>query len=212
MLRGIRTEVALVLERREFLRALTLLIGAPLSSSCAAWVLQGCSASRRAAGPPLAPAIRELIDCAVERIIPTTDTPGARAAGVGEFIERMLAGWMEEGERERFLAGLEELDRLARQASAPGFAAASEAQQDDVLAELERRALAERDPRAPTLLNPLTRTAPPQAQIFASLKELTVVGYYTSEVGASTELLYGHLHGSYRACVPLGAIGRAWAE
>lgn len=201
-----------MLDRREFLRGLTLLVGAPLSSACTAWVLQGCSRAPRNGGERLPPNVRELLDSAVERIIPTTDTPGARAAGVGEFIERILDGWMDAGERARFLEGLEELDQRARQRGAAGFAAAPEVVQDEVLAELEQRALAQRDPEAPSLLNPLTRTAPPQAQFFAALKELTVVGYYTSEIGARTELVYGHVHGAYRACIPLAEIGRSWSE
>ena len=50
--------------------------------------------------------------------------------------------------------------------------------------------------------------APP---FFRQLKELTVAGYYTSEVGASQELQFNAVMGRYDADVPLAEIGRAWA-
>jgi hypothetical protein len=43
------------------------------------------------------------------------------------------------------------------------------------------------------------------------MKELTVVGYYTSEVGASEELMYVRVPGRWDACIDFGEVGRAWA-
>ncbi|MBW3553420.1 MAG: gluconate 2-dehydrogenase subunit 3 family protein [Gemmatimonadetes bacterium] len=46
---------------------------------------------------------------------------------------------------------------------------------------------------------------------FRTMKELTVVGYYTSEPGATVELRHEAVPGRYEGCVPLAQIGRAWA-
>lgn len=49
------------------------------------------------------------------------------------------------------------------------------------------------------------------APFFRTMKELTVVGYYTSEVGATVELRHEAVPGRYEGCVPFSQIGRTWA-
>ena len=46
---------------------------------------------------------------------------------------------------------------------------------------------------------------------FPWLKELTVVGYYTSEIGATQELRYVHVAGQYDGDVPYRKVGRAYS-
>ncbi len=53
--------------------------------------------------------------------------------------------------------------------------------------------------------------APPGTPFFRQLKELTLSGYYTSEVGATQELQWIEAPGRYDADVPLSEVGRAWA-
>jgi hypothetical protein len=43
------------------------------------------------------------------------------------------------------------------------------------------------------------------------LQELTVVGYFTSEIGATQALAYDPVPGGYRGCVPLAPGQKAWA-
>jgi hypothetical protein len=57
-------------------------------------------------------------------------------------------------------------------------------------------------------LERLDREAQP---FFRSLKELTLVGYYTSEVGATRELHHAPVPGRFDGCVPLAQVGRTWA-
>ncbi len=117
-----------------------------------------------------------------EHILPETDTPGARAVGVHRFIDAMVAESYTAEERQRFLDGLAGLDSRA-------FLACTASDQLAMLGELDRAS----DP------------------FFRSLKDLTLVGYYTSEVGATRELQYVPLPGRYDGCVPLARIGRTWA-
>ena len=46
---------------------------------------------------------------------------------------------------------------------------------------------------------------------FRTIKELTVLGYYTSEIGATKELKYVAVPERFEGCVPLTQIGRTWA-
>src|SRR5213076_416984 len=102
------------IDRREALRRAALLLGGALAAPTVAGVLAGCQAARVPDGAwaprALSRAQVELVAAMAEHILPETDTPGARAAGVHRFIDAMLAESFPPSERERFLAGLAEVD------------------------------------------------------------------------------------------------------
>src|SRR5690242_16925280 len=92
------------IDRREALRRATILLGGALSASTVAGVLAGCGDSQ-AAGPHWTPRAlstdqAELVVVVAEQIIPTTETPGARAALVDRFIDTMLAEYYTPAERQ----------------------------------------------------------------------------------------------------------------
>src|SRR5258708_5466958 len=73
--------------------------------------------ARLGSGAPLKVLDRQKNDTVVtiaERIIPATDTPGATAAKVNEFVDLALGEWFDESERKRFLDGLAEVDARSR--------------------------------------------------------------------------------------------------
>ena len=107
-----------------------------------------------------------------ERIVPETDTPGARRALVHQYVDFVLARGEPEG-RERFREGLGWLDRRSRALFGSPFAALRPAQQDELLTRASSSAPAE-DAAG--------------AEFFALAKQLTVDGYYRSEAGLSQEL------------------------
>jgi hypothetical protein len=52
----------------------------------------------------------------------------------------------------------------------------------------------------------------PQRQpFFHTMKELTLLGYYTSQIGATQELKYAPVPGRFDGCVPFATVGRAWS-
>src|SRR5205807_6517125 len=51
----------------------------------------------------------------------------------------------------------------------------------------------------------------PAGPFFRTMKELTPVGYYTSEIGATRELHHAPVPGRHDGCVPLAQVGRTWA-
>jgi hypothetical protein len=173
------------IDRREALRRAALVLGGVLSAPLAAGVLAGCEARGVPAGTwrprALTPDQAELVATIAEQILPETDTPGARAVGVHQFIDALLAQSYSAEQRERFVGALTDLGR-AFQASTPD----------------QQRALLDR----------LDREAAP---FFRTLKDLTLVGYYTSEIGATRELHHVPVPGRYDGCVPLAQVGRTWA-
>jgi len=202
------------IDRREALRRAALLLGGVLGAPTVAGVLAGCEASRVPDGAWAPQALTrgqaDLVAAIAEHILPATDTPGARAAGVHRFIDAMVAVSYPPPERTRFLAGLADVDVRAARASGRPFLQCAAGDQRVLLEQLDREALASAAvPVSPTLASPPVDelTVP----FFRTMKELTLVGYYTSEIGATRELHHVPVPGRYDGCVPLAQVGRTWA-
>ncbi len=137
----------------------------------------------------------ETLDAMSELILPETDTPGARAAGVARFADHMATAWLPAEATETLRRGLDALDAASRERAGVAFAGAGEAVQVDLLRESERRAQERRQ----------GFSASPQrigrAQFFDLVKWLTLFGYYTSEVGMREELGYRTVPGRWDPCV-----------
>lgn len=201
------------MQRRDALKQIALVLGGALSAPTMAGVLGGCRAG------PLGGAYvprtlsldqYDLVATLTDFIIPETDTPGARTAGVHTFIDEMLTDWYPAADRTRFLDGLDALDARARAAYDAVFRDCTADEQLELLAAMDREAFPdpETEPeKTAALRERMARRNPP---FFRTLKELTVTGYYTSEVGATQELRVMPM-GAYRADVPYDEIGRAWA-
>lgn len=188
--------------RREALHRLTVLVGGAISAPTMGAILSGYRAEAQPPGwipQTLTTDQAELVGILVDRILPTTDTPGAKEAGVVVFIDRLLDDWVEPDERGRFLTGLAAVDEQIREAHGVVFRDATQAQQNALLTRLDHEAVRARREDA----HPLP--------FFATLKEWTLVGYYTSEVGATQELQWLAAPGRYDGDLPLEEVGRTWA-
>ena len=177
------------------------MMGGACSASAIAGILAGCHPAKRSAYVPqtLTASQDDVVAALAELIIPTTDTPGGRAAGVNVFIDGMLTSIFTVTERTRFLAGLADLEARAAAAGA-SFLASSPHAQVRLLKELEAETIAA---QASVTANPT---------FFHALKTLTLVGYYNSEIGATQELKYVAVPGSYNGDVLFKEIGRAWCR
>lgn len=116
----------------------------------------------------------ETVAVVAEHIIPTTDTPGARAARVDQFVDYTLDA-ATPAVRERFLEGLQWLDGRSRAQFGNAFSAATSAQQIDLLTRLSADDAASREGEV-------------GAQFFAAIKSMTITGYYSTEIGLRQEL------------------------
>ena len=190
------------ISRREAVHRLSVLFGGAMSAPTIGALLSGCEV---APPPPewtpgaLSGSQLEVLRVVVDRIIPPTDTPGASDVGVPAFIDLMLERWVEPEDKERFLAGLDDLDPSMQEAHGVSFLEASADQQTSVLAALDEEAVQARDEGADPL------------PFFATLKEWTLAGYYTSEAGATQELQWIASPGRYEGDLPLEEVGRTWA-
>jgi hypothetical protein len=151
----------------------------------------------RATAGVLEPHARRTVVSAAERIIPASDTPGATDADVVSFIDRMLTDWYSPAERDRFLAGLRELDARCRARHGRDFADCAERDQVAVLTAFDADVTARRRANA-------TAAANPNEHWFAMLKYLTVFGYCTSEVAMRRTLGAWPRPTRYDGCAPVG--------
>ena len=177
------------MERRELIQWLVASAGLPCLESLAPHDLLalGRDVHRRdATGRALDAHALQTVTVAAERVIPATDTPGATDAGVGAFIDKMLADWHTPAERDRFLAGLRELDARCRARAGKDFVDCAATDQVAVL----------------TALDDESRSTSSGDQWFARLKYLTVYGYCTSEAGMRTLGLIP-LPWRYDGCAPV---------
>jgi gluconate 2-dehydrogenase gamma chain len=136
----------------------------------------------------LTPEQGAMVAALADAILPETDTPSATAAGVHVFVDLAVAECLTADARQAFIAGLAELDRLARADHGGAILALA--------------------PDARTAM--LVRLEPDHAFV-KTFKALVVLGYGTSKVGATQALAYDHVPGRYRGCVPLAPGQRTWA-
>jgi hypothetical protein len=189
------------MDRREALRRVALMLGGTISAPALAGLLAGCEKNGRAPGVAwvpraVSPEHGEMIAVIVDLIIPTTDTPGARAVGVHEFIDTMLADYYDADDRARFAEGLTTLDARARATCDEAFIRCAPERQIELIVQLDHDTFASPQPARP---------------FYRTMKELTLLGYYTSEAGATRELRHAAVPGHYEGCVPFTTIGRTWA-
>ena len=151
----------------------------------------------------------KMVQIASELIIPTTDTPGAIAAGVPAFIEMMVSQWYTQTERDIFLEGLGKLDQLCIEQGGSAFTAATEEVQIQALLALEK---AGKDHPGTSPMAAFTKQIDETTPFFHKLKELTILGYYTSEVGAKQEHSYNPMPMKFIGDYPYADVGRQWSS
>ena len=137
---------------------------------------------------------RALMTALSERVLPTTDTPGAIAAGVPAFIEKLLAYWSYPADRAPILAGLDAIDARSRADYDVPAASATPAQQDALL----------------TLA--MEAGFPGGAAFFAAFRQMVIAGYYTSEIGMTQERAYLPVPGNYDGAYPYAKVNKVFSS
>ena len=137
-----------------------------------------------------------------ELIIPQTETPGAKAVRVNEFIDLILTEWYDEEDRTKFLAGLVNVDTQSRDLFGKDFVDCAATQQKQLLTALDEE-LTEK--RQADIFSSRRRRRELLANndFFYALKQLTLVGYFTSEEGAKQALHYEVIPSKHIQCAPL---------
>lgn len=180
--------------RREALKRAVVLVGGTAAAVQLGALSRVAAAMSEDAAPRfLDPEQFQVLKQVAGLVIPETDTPGAIGARVHVFIDLMLEEWASPARQARYVGGLADIDRRAREAAGQCFCNSPPARQLDVLQILDDEAFAQGSDH-----------------FFRELKRMIVFGYYSSEIGASVELRTQRIPGDYRPCVPMEEIGRAW--
>jgi len=197
------------MHRRELLKLSAVLLGAAASASVTRALLAGTGPVAGSASSVFSESQRITVNLLSDMIIPPTDTPGGLAAGVPDFIATMVNAWYHPNEREIFFQGLAELDSFCVGQEGVPFHQAREATRLAALQAQEQTAAGYQSP-LPTKMSyqqPTDENSP----FFNKLKELVVLGYYTSEVGATQELAYLPMPGRYDGDYDFAKVGRLWS-
>jgi Gluconate 2-dehydrogenase subunit 3 len=142
------------------------------------------------------------LDEVAETILPTTDTPGAKAAGVGAFIALMVTDTYSPEERRIFMDGMTTLEAECITRFQRGYMEADAKQRHELLTHLDKVAHE----------HGLTLGAEDPPHSFRMIKQLTLLGYFTSEIGYTQAMRYVESPGRWDPCVDYTPGERAWAR
>lgn len=132
------------------------------------------------------------VSAMADLLIPRTETPGALDVRVNEFIDLILTDWFDPPERDRFLAGLADVDALSRKQFSNDFVALSPGQQSEILVLLGEQ-----------LLRDSNRSAREPENFYRTFRELVLHGYFTSQPGATQQLHEEIIPTKVDFCAPL---------
>jgi hypothetical protein len=177
------------------------------------------------------------LDEVADTILPDTKTPGAKAAKTGAFMALMVTDTYDAGEQKIFRDGMAAIDEESMKANGVAFARATKRQRLALLQQLDRDQKAHMDARdaarkarddakkadaflpdqrkeaapAPGVNPAAAITADSPTHYFRMMKELALLGYFTSRIGCMQALRYVESPGRFDPCVPYIPGSRAWA-
>jgi hypothetical protein len=188
------------MNRRDALNRVALLVGGTVIG--AEFFLSGCKAEDKyGASVDFTPQDIAYLDEIAETIIPKTDTPGAKDARVGAFMSVMVKDTYNEKQQKAFLDGMTSLNKASDKKFSSGFMAITPEQRKQLLIDLDKEAKefekTKKDGEPP--------------HYFTLLKQLTLLGYFTSEPGATQALNYIQVPGKFEGCIPYKKGDKAYA-
>jgi hypothetical protein len=189
------------MNRRDALSRVALLLGGTVVGG--SLFLDGCKSGDKpmAIGLPLSAENISFLDEIAETIIPTTNTPGAKAAKVGAFMNTMVTDCYDEKDQKIFIEGIAAIDAACEKMHGHGFMKGSPEHRKEVLTTLDKEQKE---------YNANKKEGDPN-HYFSLMKQLTLLGYFTSEIGATQALRYIAVPGKYEGCIPYKKGDKAWA-
>lgn len=196
------------MNRREALKNVAFLMGGLISATTLSIVTEGCTrVSKEGDDALFGNDQQKIIDEFADIIIPATDSPGAKEAGVGMFISTMIQDCYPQEVQKKFIEGLEDVEKRSQSQFNKSFLAASVEERTQLVTELVK------DTKETQKEHKENPPEDPNDKIyfFPLIKELTLLGYFTSEAGATQALSYLAVPGRYEGCVDLEPGQKAWA-
>ena len=190
------------MNRRDALSRVALILGGTIVGANV--FLEGCKPADRKAisGLDFQPEDIAYLDEVADTILPTTaSSPGAKAAAVGTFMTVMVKDCYDENDQKIFLDGMNKLQDASKKKFDKNFMEATPQQRHDLLVELDKE---QKD-------HSKNKKKEDPSHYFRLMKELTLLGYFTSEIGATKALRYVESPGRYEGCVDYKKGDKAWA-
>jgi hypothetical protein len=208
------TEQVRPIDRREAIR----LVGALLGGASLVGGKALLAACERASLPPQEAPLGNFtakdiafLDEIAETILPATKTPGAKAAKTGAFMALMVTDCYPPAEQRTFREGMQGVDDAIGKAYGVSFMEATPPQRSAVLTVLDHEQKRTMDAREAAAL-PGEASAGPPAHYFRMMKELALLGYFTSELGCTQALRYVETPGRLDPCIRYTPGEPAWAD
>ena len=166
-----------------------------------------------------------LLDEIGDTIIPADDVPGAKAVGIGAFVAMMVNDCYDAPDQRAFRLGLAKLAVDFQAQYGAGFMAGRAEDRTAFLNKLDHDQRAQprtrnrrrpgngEEPGADTESNTAGLPQAPDRIVpfFRMMKELTILGYFTSEIGCTQALRYAEVPGGFDGNAPYKQGDRAWA-
>lgn len=201
-----------MMNRRDALARVALLMGGAVIG--ADYILTGCGPSpsskeggkdeAKAPGSDFKPLDAKQIaylDEVGDTILPPTKSPGAKAAQVGSFMAVMVRDCYDPADQKIFMEGFDKLEAASQKQNGKGFLESTPAQRTALLKAVD----------AEQTQYSKTKKIEEPNHYFRMLKELTLLGFFTSKVGATEALRYQPVPGKYDGCIPYKKGDKAWA-
>lgn len=186
------------MDRREAVKYISLLLGGTIVGGSA--ILSGCKSKTGVTLDFTTDQIAWLNEVA-ETILPATGSPGAKAAKVGEFMKVMVNDCYEKKDQDTFMAGFNKLDDSSEKMYDLEFMKLTPEQRHDLLVSLDKE---QKEYMA-------SKKAEEPVHYFRMMKELTMLGYFTSEIGSTKALRYVERPGSFDGCIDYKKGDKAFA-
>ena len=194
----------LSIDRREAIRRVSALLGGVAFVGGSA-LLTACEKERTpgSSGPvgTFAPTEIAFLDEVADTILPETKTPGAKAANTGAFMAIMVTDCYKEADQKIFRDGMKQLDDASRKASGRSFMEASPQERLTLLESIDREQKKYMDDK---------KDGAP-SHYFRMMKELAMLGYFTSEIGYTQAQRYAESPGRFDPCLPYKKGETSWA-
>jgi hypothetical protein len=189
----------IAMERRELLKMIALLTGGTVIG--ADLFLSGCNTTtdKFFSENDIA-----FFDEVAETIIPKTDTPGAKDAETGKFMAAYAAGCYDETQQKILRNGIQQLNKAADKKYASTFIKLSAQQKEEVLTIIDKEAETYNTTR-------IISANGGQDHYFTLMKQLSLLGFFTSQPGATKVLRYIPVPGKYEGCIDYKKGETAWA-
>tara|TARA_B100000949_G_scaffold95916_1_gene85472 strand:- start:12003 stop:12608 length:606 start_codon:yes stop_codon:yes gene_type:complete len=175
------------MERRDALKLTATILGGSIIGS--QFFLSGCVAPPKKRPWMVTDDDVPFLDEIGETILPDTDeSPGAKAAHIGTFMKTIVNDCYSEDETLLFIDGLDKVEEKSMDGFGESFLSLSKEKKLNLLTQFDEEAKKHRSLAEP--------------HFFTMLKELTLWGYFTSEVGATEALRYNPVPGRFEGCIP----------